>query len=160
MKQIWMTAIILIALAGCATGPSSSVRDKIWYAEAERPATAPWHVYLMFTDDSHFIYWRTVKNPDLVLKNIDYYTTGPGQEVGNPVLFTRTGNRISAVSQTPFKSKTGETLYTDIRTFNGHLIDGAWEMDFERITTWPPRPSFSEGVIRWSMKRLSTLPVK
>lgn len=160
MKQILVATLVLSALAGCATGPDSNLREKIWYAKAERPATAPWHVYLIFTDDSHFIYWRTVKDPNSVLKNIDDYLKAPGWDVGNPVPYTRTSNRISAVSQTPFKAKTGETVYTDIRTFNGRLIDGTWEMDFERITVWPPRPTFSEGVIRWSMKRLSTVPAK
>lgn len=157
MIRLLIATFCLMLLSGCTTSVSSDVREQVWYSEGERPATAPWHVYLVFTDDGHFIYWRTVEKPDDVLKKIDSYMKGAGLDVGSPVPYTRTENDLDAVSQTPFLSRTGDTVYTDVRTFRGRFVGDALEIDFERITVWPPRPTFSEGVRRWSLKRLSSL---
>ncbi len=160
MKQILVAALFLLALSGCAIGPGSGVREKIWYAETEQPRMVPWHAYLMFVDDTHFIYWRTVEDPDVVLKKFDYYTKDNGTGVDTRIAFTRTGDRITAESRTPLKKQNGELVYTTVHTFNGRFIGDTLEMDFQRTTVWPSRPAFSESVIRWSMKRLSTLPGK
>lgn len=157
MIRLLITTFCLMLLSSCTTSVSSDVRERVWYSEAERLSSVPWHVYLVFTDDSHFIYWRTVENPDDVLKKFDSYMEGKGLDVGSPVPYTRTENDLNAVSRTPFLSRTGETVYTDVRTFRGRFVGDSLEVDFERITVWPPRPTFSEGVRRWSLKRLSTV---
>ncbi|NER62451.1 hypothetical protein G3435_25930 [Pseudomonas sp. MAFF212428] len=159
MIRLLIATFCLMLLSGCTTRVSSDVREQVWYSEGERPASAPWHVYLVFTDDV-FHLLRTVEKPDDVSKKIDSYMKGAGLDVGSPVPYTRTENDINAVSRTPFLSRTGDTVYTDVRTFRGRFVGDALEIDFERITVWPPRPTFSEGVRRWSLKRLSSLQNK
>ncbi|MCQ3000748.1 hypothetical protein NLO98_13410 [Pseudomonas syringae] len=157
MKQKLIAVLFLVALSGCASWPGSAAREKIWYAETEQPQRVPSHAYLMFTDDTHFIYWRTVEDPDVVLKKFDYYTKDNGTGVDVPTAFTRTGDRITAESRTPLKTKTGELVHTTVRTFNGRFVGDRLEMDFQETTVWPSRPAYSYSVIRWSMKRLSNL---
>ncbi|MFJ3521963.1 hypothetical protein ACIPO9_05760 [Pseudomonas sp. NPDC090203] len=156
MKRISTAALLLLMLCGCTT-PGSSVKDKIWYAEKEQPARVPWHVYLMFKDDNHFIWWRTVEGPDAVLKKFDAYTHDNGPGVDSPVSYVRTGDRITAQSRDSVHSKTGETIFTDIRTFDGRFVGDRLEIDYQMTTVRPDRPSTEERVIRWSLKRLSSV---
>ncbi|MBC3953049.1 hypothetical protein [Pseudomonas folii] len=157
MKQTLIAVLFLLALSGCATWPGSAAREKVWYAETEQPQLVPWHAYLTFTDDTHFIYWRTVEDPDAVLSKFDEYIKGDGADVDAPIAITRTGDRFTAESHTPLKSRTGELVYTTVNTFNGRFIGDTLEVDFQTTTVWPDRPAYSYRPIRWSMKRLSTL---
>jgi hypothetical protein len=158
MKSFYAAVLLLLTLSGCALSPGYGVKDKIWYAEKEQGGWVPWHVYLMFKDESHFIWWRTVDSPDKVLRNFDYYTKDSGSEGDMPVSFTRNGDQIEAESSYAFKSRTGETMFTEVYTFHGRFINEALEMQFQRTTLSPSKPPRPDRPVQWSLRRLSTLP--
>lgn len=153
MKRLYLFVFLMLALSGCTLGPSQQVREKLWHAPQEQPNTFGYQAYLLFQDDGHFIYWRTMAAPDQVLSRFDYYSIDNGStEV--PVTFTRNGDQLHGESRRPVRSRTGELIYTRVESFKGRFIGDTLDMEMRKTTVWPDRPTLEESPVHWTLKRL------
>lgn len=155
MKKLVFLLAMGWLLPGCAAAPSHPVPDGLWYAEKEVPDRFDYQVYVLFQDDSHFIWWRTLDAQDVVLKRLEHYTRDNGTPSA-PALYTRIGDELKGESRTVVNNKKGVALYTFIQNFNGRFEDETLDMELQRSTLWPDGPPRTEERVRWSMKRLKS----
>ena len=154
MKRLSLFALLMLALSGCIMGPSQQVRENLWHAPQEQPNWFGYHAYVLFQDDSHFIYWRTLAAPDQVLRRFDYYSVDNGS-TKVPVTFTRNGNQLQGESHRPIRSRTGDIIFTWVESFKGLFVGDTLDMEMRKKTVWPDRPTTEELPVRWTLKRLA-----
>lgn len=153
MKKLVFLLSVGVLLSGCVAAPNHPVPDGLWYAETEVPGRFDYHIYVLFQDDSHFVWWRTLDAQDVVLKRLDHYTQDNGTP-SVPALYTRNGDEFKGESRTVINSKKGVTLYTFLQSFNGRFEGDTLDMELQRSTLWPDGPPRTEERVRWSLQRL------
>lgn len=156
MRKVFIVAFLFLALTGCASWPFSRAPDNLWYAESETPNWFGYHVYVLFLDDSHFIWWRTPDAQNVVLNRLDYYKSGEGAV--QPTLYTRQGDQLKGELRRPWKGRNGETIFTMITNFDGSFSGELLDMEMVAKAHSPDGKVTNWNSLRWALKRMGHQP--